>query len=67
MPTYNTKVYIEQGGEKLVVKDGGSVDLGANVTLTVNGTNIVITGLPTTNPGAGALYANSNVLTLGTA
>lgn len=63
--SYNTKVYIEQGGDKLVVADGGSVDLGANVTLTVNGTNVIITGLPTSDPSvAGALYANSNVLTL---
>lgn len=65
MSTYNTKVHIEQDGEKLVVEDGGSVDLGANVTLTVNGTNVVITGLPTTDPAvAGALYSNTNVLTL---
>lgn len=65
--SYNTKVYMEQGGETQVVADGGSIDLGANVTLTVSGANVIITGLPTSDPGvAGALWVNSNVLTLGT-
>lgn len=63
--TYNTKVHVEQGGEKQVIADGGSLDLGVNVTITVTGTNVVITGLPTTDPAvAGALYSNSGVLTL---
>lgn len=61
----NVKVYMEQGGGQMVVSDGGSIDLGASVTLSVSGTNVVITGLPTSDPSvAGALWANSNVLTL---
>ena len=63
--SYNTKVYLEQGGEKQVVADSGAIDLGANVTLTVSGTNVVITGLPTSDPTvSGALWSNSGVLTL---
>lgn len=65
MSTYNTKVHIEQGGETLVLEDGASLSLGADVTLTIDGTDIVITGLPTSDPSvAGALYSNSGVLTL---
>lgn len=61
----NVKIYMEQGGDQMVVSDGGSIDLGASVTLSVSGTNVVITGLPTSDPSvAGALWANSNVLTL---
>ena len=61
----NTTVYLEHGGGSLVVASGGSVDLGANVALTVSGTNVVITGLPTSDPGvAGALWSNTGVLTL---
>ncbi len=60
----NVKVHTPQGGESLNIEDGGALVLGA-VTLTVNGTDVVITGLPTSDPSvAGALYANSNVLTL---
>jgi hypothetical protein len=60
----NVKVYTPQGGETLNVDDGGAVVLG-DVTLTVNGTNVVITGLPTSDPSeAGALYSNAGVLTL---
>lgn len=61
----NVKVSLAQGGESMDIEDGGSVTLGANVTLTVNGTNVIITGLPTADPSvAGALYTNTNVLTL---
>lgn len=60
----NVKVSIPQGGESMNVADGGAVVLG-DITLTVNGTDVVITGLPTSDPSvAGALYSNSNVLTL---
>lgn len=63
--SYNTKVYGEQGGDKLVISAGGSLDLGANITITVSGTNAIITGLPTADPSvAGALWSNSGVLTV---
>lgn len=52
----NVKVSFPQGGDSMDVEDGGSVTLGANVTITVSGTNVIITGLPTSNPSvAGAL------------
>lgn len=61
----NVKVSFPQGGDSMDVEDGGSVTLGANVTITVSGTNVIITGLPTSNPSvAGALYSNAGVLTL---
>lgn len=60
----NVKVSLPQGGESLDISAGGSVKLGANVTLTVSGTNVILNGLPTSNPGvAGALWTNSGVLT----
>ena len=63
----NVLVSKPQGGASLDVAAGGSIRLGANVTLTVVGTNVILTGLPTTNPGvAGALWTNSGVLTRST-
>lgn len=65
MSTYNTKVYLQQGGDTMTVAAGGSIEMGANVTLAVAGANVVITGLPTADPSvAGALWSNSGVLTL---
>lgn len=62
----NVKVSLPQGGDSLDIADGGSVVLGS-VTLTVAGTNVIITGLPTSDPSVtGALYSDSNVLTLST-
>lgn len=63
----NVKVSLPQGGESLDISSGGSVKLGANVTLTVSGTNVILNGLPTSNPAvAGALWTNSGVLTRST-
>lgn len=63
----NTKVSLPQGGDSLSVAAGGSITLGTGVTLTVSGTNVIITGLPTSNPNvAGALWTNSGVLTRST-
>jgi hypothetical protein len=63
--SYNTKVYVEQGGDTQVIAAGGSLELGASVTLSISGTNVIITGLPTSDPAvAGALYTATNVLTL---
>lgn len=63
--SYSTKVYMERGGDKQVVADGGAIELGASVTLSVSGTNVLITGLPTSDPSvAGALWSNSGVLTV---
>lgn len=63
--SYSTKVYMERGGDKQVVADGGSIELGASVTLSVSGTNVLITGLPTSDPSvAGALWSNSGALTV---
>ena len=58
------KVYTPQGGESLNVEDGGAIVLG-DITLTVAGTDVVITGLPTSDPSVtGALYSDSGVLTV---
>lgn len=63
--SYNTKVYMEQGGDSQVVASGGSIKLGASVTLSVSGTNVLIVGLPTSDPSvAGALWSNAGVLTV---
>ena len=48
---------------KLNIPSGGLLGL-APITITA-GTNLVITGIPTSNPGvAGALWSNSGVLTI---
>lgn len=61
----NVLVSFPQGGDRMVVANGGRITLGANVAFTVNGTNVIVTGLPTSNPAvAGALWSNSGVLTL---
>lgn len=61
----NVLVSKPRGGASLDVADGGGINLGTGIALTVNGTNVVITGLPTSDPSvAGALYSNSGVLTL---
>ncbi|GMG82590.1 hypothetical protein LNKW23_18030 [Paralimibaculum aggregatum] len=63
--SYNAKVHNEQGGDALAVADGGSLKLGTSVTLSVSGTSVVLTGLPTSDPSeAGALWVNSGVLSV---
>lgn len=63
--TRNCKVYRCQGGDVYVVSSGGTLALGASVNVSVSGTNVIITGLPTSDPGiAGALWADSKVLKL---
>lgn len=64
--TYNSNVYLEQGGDALVLKPGGKVKVGDSIVLTTDAAgNLLITGLPTANPNvAGAVYANSGVLTV---
>jgi hypothetical protein len=63
--TYQPKVHIKQGGDTQVIKDGGSLELGDSVSIAVSGTNIILTGLPTSDPGiAGALYVNNKFLKL---
>jgi hypothetical protein len=60
----NVLVSKPQGGATLDVAAGGAIRLGANVALTVSGTNVILTGLPTSDPAvAGALWTNSGVLT----
>jgi hypothetical protein len=59
----NTKIYTRQGGSERVYSDGAKVELGANVALTISGTNVLITGLPTADPTvAGALYVDTGAL-----
>lgn len=56
MASENTNINLEQGGDVLNLGD---------VKLTWDGTNLVITGLPTSDPSsAGALYSNSGVVTV---
>jgi hypothetical protein len=65
--SYNAGVYLEQGGNALVLKPGeGRVKLGDSVVLSVNAAGrVLISGLPTADPGvAGALWNNSGVLTV---
>ena len=52
----NVNVSRPQGGNSLVI--------GA-VTFTVSGSNVIVTGLPTSDPAvAGALWSNTGVLTV---
>lgn len=65
MSDQNTKVYRKPGGDELVVAPGGKIVFG-DVTFTIDaGGNVIVTGLPTSEPAAvGALYSNAGVLTI---
>lgn len=57
--------YEEQGGAIWVIGGQLIFDTTTAVKFTVTGANIIVTGLPTSDPTvAGALYSNSGVLTL---
>ena len=63
--TYQTKVYLEQGSERLVLKSGGKIAVGDTIERTTEGTNLVISGLPTADPSVdGALWSDSGVVTV---
>lgn len=65
MSANNTKIYLEQGGNTQVLEDGATLTLGANAALSIDGTNVLLTGLPTSDPNvAGALWVNTGVLTV---
>jgi hypothetical protein len=60
--SYQTKNYEKQGGDEWVI--GGTLTVGG-IAFTTDGTNIIVTGLPTADPHVvGALWANSAVLTV---
>jgi hypothetical protein len=63
--SYATKVYKEDGGDKMTVVAGGSIQIG-NALFSVNAAGkLLVTGLPTADPHVvGQLWANSNVLTV---
>lgn len=47
------------------VNQGGTVLTIGSITLTASGTNLVIAGLPTSDPAvAGALWSNAGVVTV---
>lgn len=71
--SHNTPVYKPQGGNRLVVADGGEIvaqdgaviRVGGEITLTVAGDNLIIDGLPDSDPQIdGALFTDSDVLTI---
>lgn len=65
MSDYSAKVHVEIGGDRMAVDVGGSVKIGTLVFTVAADGNVIVTGLPTTEPAAvGALYTNSGVLTL---
>ena len=63
--SYNTKVYKDKGGDRQVHEVGSELKFG-NVVFTVNAAgNLVVTGLPTTEPATvGAMWSNNGVLTV---
>ena len=72
--TYTPTVYVAQGGALLVVASGGQIKIESGgailfdtgtIKFACDATGLKLSGLPTSNPGAGYLYTNSNVLTMG--
>ncbi|MEW9808593.1 hypothetical protein [Mesorhizobium marinum] len=65
MAGFSAKVHMEPGGDRQTVEPGGSVKLG-DVIFTVDADgNVIVTGLPTSEPAAvGALWSNNGVLTV---
>ena len=58
--SYNAKVYHEQGGEKLVVDAGGSLDIKTGGSLLANGTQAAaITDVPTAGSATAAANATA--------
>ena len=55
---YDTGIYMRQGGDVMVLTTSGTIEVGdGTVTLTTDGTHLLISGLPTSDPSvAGALY-----------
>jgi len=73
--SYQPKVYRDNGGDREVTADGGrhrfedDADLSwgdaDDINTTFDGTNLIWTGVPTSDPlSVGALWSNSGVLTL---
>jgi len=74
-PSYQPKVYKLPGGNILVVASAGRIRIeddgffsfgdDDDVQATFDGTDLIITGLPTSDPlSVGALWSDSGVLTL---
>lgn len=66
-PTYQTPIYVEQGGRKGVLGPDGQVALNGNgVTVTTDAAgHMILTNVPTVDPHVvGALWSNAGVLTL---
>lgn len=65
MPDYSAKVHRDVGGDSITLDPGAKIVFG-NVTFTVDASGqLVLSGLPTSNPGPGKLWANTSVLTIG--
>lgn len=65
MSDYSAKIHKDVGGDSITLDPNAKIVFG-NVTFSINASGkLVVSGLPTTNPGAGQLYSNSGVLTLG--
>jgi len=67
--TYQTGVYRERGGNTQVYADDAvqAFGTGKDIQLTFDATNLIITGVPTSDPAsAGALWNDSGTLKLST-
>lgn len=63
MPDYNTKIYREQGGERIVVAAGGSIDVHTGGVFTVNGEQLdAIADVPTA--GSATAAGNATAINL---
>lgn len=57
---HTVKIYKCQNGDVLVIEDTGVLALGTGVNVSVSGTNVILAGLPTTDPGVtGALWVDA--------
>lgn len=62
--THNTKVYLDQGGDSLVVSSGGAITVEAGGALTIGGVTVDETTLAMTGLTASAAELNQYSLTL---
>lgn len=66
MSDYSGKVHRDIGGDSITLDPSGKIVFG-NITFSINAAGkLVISGLPTSNPGAGQLWSNGGALTLST-
>lgn len=63
--SYTTKFYVQQGGDRAVVADGGEIDIESGGSLKIAGTAITATAAQLNNAVAGTFAVSSKIFIAG--